>query len=62
MFPVSFPRHKEFTQLIQIHNFSDVEIGDVVTVGECRPLSKTVKFNVLKINKVAGAKKKFQKF
>ena len=42
--------------------FSDVELGDVVTVGECRPLSKTVKFNVLKVSKVAGSKKKFQKF
>lgn len=42
--------------------FRDVEIGDVVTVGECRPLSKTVKFNVLKVSKVAGSKKKFQKF
>lgn len=41
---------------------SDVEIGDVATVGECRPLSKTVKFNVLKVSKVAGSKKKFQKF
>jgi small subunit ribosomal protein S11e len=42
--------------------FRDVELGDVVTVGECRPLSKTVKFNVLKVSKVAGSKKKFQKF
>lgn len=41
---------------------SDIELGDVVTVGECRPLSKTVKFNVLKVNKVAGSKKKFNKF
>ncbi|CAO1373440.1 unnamed protein product [Diamesa hyperborea] len=42
--------------------FRDIELGDVVTVGECRPLSKTVKFNVLKVNKVAGAKKKFGRF
>ena len=42
--------------------FRDVELGDVVTVGECRPLSKTVKFNVLKVSKVAGSNKKFQKF
>uniref|UniRef100_A0A8C3BHV8 Small ribosomal subunit protein uS17 n=1 Tax=Cairina moschata TaxID=8855 RepID=A0A8C3BHV8_CAIMO len=26
--------------------FRDVQIGDIVTVGECRPLSKTVRFNV----------------
>ena len=31
--------------------FRDVEIGDVVTIGECRPLSKTVRFNVLKVTK-----------
>ncbi|KAK7789482.1 hypothetical protein R5R35_012348 [Gryllus longicercus] len=42
--------------------FRDVEIGDVVTVGECRPLSKTVRFNVLKVSKGTGAKKSFKKF
>merc|ERR1712008_373609 len=31
--------------------FRDVQIGDVVTVGECRPLSKTVKFNTLKVTR-----------
>merc|ERR1719150_1420325 len=41
--------------------FRDVEIGDVVTVGECRPLSKTVKFNVLKVTKTGGGKKGFTK-
>lgn len=40
----------------------DVSVGDIVTVGECRPLSKTVRFNVLKVTKAAGAKKQFQKF
>ncbi|XP_016134558.1 40S ribosomal protein S11-like [Sinocyclocheilus grahami] len=42
--------------------FRDVTLGDIVTVGECRPLSKTVRFNVLKVTKAAGAKKQFQKF
>ena len=28
-----------------------VKEGDIVTVGECRPLSKTVCFNVLKVKK-----------
>jgi small subunit ribosomal protein S11e len=41
---------------------SDVAPGDIVTVGECRPLSKTVRFNVLKVSKMAGSKKKFSKF
>ncbi|XP_076353440.1 ribosomal protein S11 [Tachypleus tridentatus] len=42
--------------------FRDVALGDIVTVGECRPLSKTVRFNVLKVTKASGAKKGFQKF
>merc|ERR1711963_993386 len=42
--------------------FRDVKIGDVATVGECRPLSKTVKFNTLKVTRGAGTKNKFKKF
>uniref|UniRef100_UPI00398E39E2 small ribosomal subunit protein uS17-like n=1 Tax=Pristiophorus japonicus TaxID=55135 RepID=UPI00398E39E2 len=42
--------------------FRDVQNGDSVTMGECRPLSKTVRFNVLKVTKAAGAKKQFPKF
>ncbi|KAJ8976103.1 hypothetical protein NQ317_008441 [Molorchus minor] len=42
--------------------FRDVEIGDVVTIGECRPLSKTVRFNVLKVTKGSSSKKSFRKF
>ena len=30
--------------------FPRVKEGDVVTVGQCRPLSKTVRFNVLKLD------------
>ncbi|WVQ85914.1 40S ribosomal protein S11 [Cryptococcus sp. DSM 104549] len=33
-----------------------VEIGDQVTVGQCRPLSKTVRFNVLRVSKNKAAK------
>ena len=29
--------------------FPRIREGDVVTVGQCRPLSKTVRFNVLKV-------------
>ena len=40
-----------------------VEDGDQVTVGQCRPLSKTVRFNVLRVLPRTGkAVKKFQKF
>ena len=42
--------------------FRDVELGDMVVVGQCRPLSKTVRFNVLKVQKQKGAKKVFKKF
>lgn len=31
-----------------------VKEGDTVTIGECRPLSKTVKFNVLEHESVAS--------
>merc|ERR1712179_291075 len=54
-------RHKN----ISVHLspcFRDVQVGDVVTVGECRPLSKTVKFNTLKVSKSARSKKAFSKF
>jgi small subunit ribosomal protein S11e len=39
-----------------------VSVGDTVEVGECRPLSKTVRFNVIKVVKVAGAESAFKKF
>ncbi|RNA45102.1 40S ribosomal S11 [Brachionus plicatilis] len=42
--------------------FRDVQVGDLATVGECRPLSKTVRFNVLKVSSAKGAKKQFSKF
>jgi len=29
--------------------FPRVKEGDTVTVGQCRPLSKTVRFNVIKV-------------
>ncbi|CAJ0952624.1 unnamed protein product, partial [Mesorhabditis belari] len=39
-----------------------VDVGDLVTVGHCRPLAKTVTFNVLKVNRGPGSKKAFDKF
>jgi len=42
--------------------FRDVQVGDTVTVGECRPLCKTVRFNVLKVVKSQASKKAFSKF
>lgn len=40
--------------------FKRIKVGDIVTVGQCRPLSKTVRFNVLKVqpNIVYGSVKK----
>eukprot|EP00918_Siedleckia_nematoides_P078448 GHVU01171649.1.p1 GENE.GHVU01171649.1~~GHVU01171649.1.p1 ORF type:complete len:222 (+),score=39.54 GHVU01171649.1:67-666(+) len=43
----------------------DVAEGDIVTVGQCRPISKTVRFNVLKVekNQIFGtARKQFRLF
>merc|ERR1719373_103914 len=54
-------RHKN----ISVHLspcFRDTAIGDTLTVGECRPLSKTVKYNTLKVSKSARSKKAFSKF
>jgi small subunit ribosomal protein S11e len=42
--------------------FRDLALGDTVVVGQCRPLSKTVRFNVLKVIKSSSAKKQFKKF
>lgn len=43
-----------------------VKEGDRVTIGECRPLSKTVKFNVIKVEgankKKKTTKKQFKNF
>eukprot|EP00389_Voromonas_pontica_P012933 GDKH01019915.1.p1 GENE.GDKH01019915.1~~GDKH01019915.1.p1 ORF type:complete len:173 (+),score=52.29 GDKH01019915.1:1-519(+) len=43
----------------------DVKEGDIVTIGQCRPLSKTVRFNVLKVekNQIFGSiRKQFKLF
>ena len=45
--------------------FGDVKEGDILTIGQCRPLSKTVRFNVLKVEpqKVVGnVRKTFRMF
>ena len=36
-----------------------VNVGDRVTIGQCKPLSKTVRFNVLRIDREAAGKKQF---
>ncbi|KAJ3077714.1 30S ribosomal protein S11, chloroplastic [Physocladia obscura] len=57
-------RHKNLSAHLS-PAFIGVELGDQVTVGQCRPISKTVRFNVLKVQKKiikgAGAKQ-FSKF
>ena len=46
--------------------FHNVTEGDIVTVGQCRPLAKTVKFNVIEhapsANKSINVKKIFRVF
>lgn len=40
----------------------DVQMGDIIMVGECWPLRKTVCLTVLKVTKAASTKKQLQKF
>ena len=46
--------------------FENVKPGDVVTVGQCRPIAKTVRFNVLAhepaTNAALNVKKAFRMF
>ncbi|KAF1744769.1 hypothetical protein MXB_1814 [Myxobolus squamalis] len=42
--------------------FISAKMGDTVVIGECRPLSKTVRFNVIKVSKPTSARKVFSKF
>jgi len=46
--------------------FLNVGEGDIVTIGQCRPLAKTVKFNVIEhapcTNKALNVKKIFRQF
>ncbi|CEP61198.1 40S ribosomal protein uS17 LALA0_S02e08922g [Lachancea lanzarotensis] len=54
-------RHKNVS--VHVSPAFRVEVGDIVTVGQCRPISKTVRFNVLKVTTPAGkANKQFSKF
>jgi small subunit ribosomal protein S11e len=43
-----------------------VSEGDIVTIGQCRPLSKTIRFNVVaheaSANKSLSVKKQFRMF
>ena len=50
-------RHKKLSAHMS-PAFLDVELGDQVTVGQCRPLCKTVRFNMLKVLRSAGGDKK----
>lgn len=42
-------RHKNLAAHVS-PAFPRVKEGDTVTVGQCRPLSKTVRFNVIKVD------------
>ncbi|KAJ3124940.1 hypothetical protein HK098_000712 [Nowakowskiella sp. JEL0407] len=55
-------RHKNLAAHVS-PAFIGIQLGDVVTVGQCRPLAKTVRFNVLKVTKkTEGGSKQFTKF
>ncbi|TNJ26566.1 Ribosomal protein S11 [Giardia muris] len=54
-------RHKNLTA--HVSPCFRVKEGDTVTVGECRPLSKTIRFNVLRVEPAGeGEKKRFSAF
>ncbi|CAO3650134.1 unnamed protein product [Cunninghamella echinulata] len=56
-------RHKNIPAHISpAFNSVNIEAGDIVTIGQCRPLTKTVRFNVLKVQKAKSANKSFSKF
>ena len=69
-FQAKYRRYEKRHKNIAAHcspAFKNVKEGDVVTVGQCRPLSKTVRFNVLKVEASSGrsttsAKKTFRLF
>ena len=46
--------------------FLNVGEGDIVTIGQCRPIAKTVRFNVIEhqpcVNKATNVKKLFRVF
>lgn len=54
-------RHKNFT--VHCSPAFDPKVGDDVIVGQCRPLSKTIRYNVLEVVKKSADKagKKFNK-
>ncbi|KAL8449826.1 hypothetical protein Emed_002789 [Eimeria media] len=57
-------RHKNVTCHLS-PCFDQVKEGDIVTAGQCRPLSKNIRFNVLKVepNQVFGnVRKQFRLF
>ena len=76
MYPASIPhrpfhtgrfekRHKNMSVHVS-PCFENVKEGDIVTVGQCRPLTKTVRFNVLthepSVNEALNVKKVFRVF
>lgn len=52
-----FEKHHKNMSVHLLPCLRDVQIGDIVMVGECQPLNKTVWFNVLKVRKATGTRK-----
>eukprot|EP00992_Anisonema_acinus_P015434 TRINITY_DN9750_c2_g2_i1.p1 TRINITY_DN9750_c2_g2~~TRINITY_DN9750_c2_g2_i1.p1 ORF type:complete len:161 (+),score=16.32 TRINITY_DN9750_c2_g2_i1:66-548(+) len=53
-------RHRNFS--VHMSPAFDFSIGDEAVVGQCRPLSKTVRFNVVKINPKSKKEQKLKEF
>merc|ERR1711957_494919 len=62
-----FNRFEKRHSNIAVHHSPafDIEEGDIITAGQCRPLSKTVRFNVVSLEKnqiFGSARKQFRLF
>lgn len=49
LYKKSFRSSKKF--LVDLNNVKDVQVGDEVLIGECRPLSKRKHFKLLEVTK-----------
>ena len=65
---VKYRRYEKRHKNTSVHcspAFEGVKAGDVATIGQCRPLSKTVKYNVIALEPssgLSGVKKTFRMF
>merc|ERR1711907_438222 len=59
-----YQRYEKRHKMISVHCAPcfRLNIGDLITFGQCRPLSKTVRFNVLRVDRSAAQAKGGKQF